>query len=148
MNFLVSIALKLFSGSTLSFVSGVVKNLSDTHAAVVASQTGLATEQTKAVVSAEIARQNVVGSLMMAMMSHPIWWIAWCLFVLPVGIYDALIHLKSILCPFLGSACQWDILRVPATQESWDMYVVLSFFGIFAASGVVTSIAKMITVPR
>lgn len=134
--------LKMFTGPVLSFVSNIVGKLSDEHVAIVQAQTGLTAAQTTAVVGAEIARQNVVGNVMVTMMNHPIWWVGWALFVLPVGFYDALIHIKSLACPFDVAACAWNIPRVPATQEDWDKMVVLSFFGIFGASTVVSAIVS------
>ena len=131
MGWLASIALKFFTSSTLSFVSGVVSKLSDAHVAVVQAQTGLDATKVTGVIAAEQTRLAAVSNVMMTMMSHPIWWVGWALLVLPVGLYDAQIHFKSILCPYLASVCEWDIKRVPQVQESWDMYVVLSFFGLF-----------------
>ena len=142
MEWIASIFLKVFTGGTLSFVSNIVSKLSDQHVAVVQAQTGLTAAQTNAVVTAEVARQGIVGNVMMSMMNHPIWWVGWALFVLPVGAYDALIHIKSLACPFMADACTWNIPRVPSTQEDWDKMVVLSFFGIFGASAVVGAIVS------
>jgi len=146
--FLATIFLKVFTGSTLSFVSNILQSLTSEHVAIVQAQTGLAATEATAVVNAEISRQVVQGNLLGAMMKHPIWWIAWCLFVLPAGCYVALIHIKSLACTFYGDACSWNILRVPPQIELWDNYVVLSFFGLAAASSVVSSIAGRIQVPR
>jgi hypothetical protein len=145
---LASFFLKFFTGSTLSFVSSIVTQLTNEHAAIVTAQTTLTGIEVGAVINAEIARQNAQAGLISAMMAHPIWWIGWALFVLPAGLYVALIHLKSILCPFWGSACAWNILEVPAKLEAWDNYVVLSFFGLAAAGPIVTALASKITLPK
>lgn len=136
--------LKFFTGTALSFVSNIVGKLSDAHVAIVQAQTGLDATKVTGVVEAERTRLAAVSNVTMAAMTHPVWWIGWVLFVIPVGLYDAIIHGKSILCPFWSFACTWDILRVPPTQESWDMYVVLSFFGLAATSSVITSIAQSV----
>lgn len=148
MGFLASFALKFFSGTVLSFVSNVVSKLADEHVAIVQAQTGLAIAEVGGVVAAEQTRMNAQASITLASMTHPVWWIGWVLFVIPAGAYDALIHLKSLACPFFDAACTWNILRVPATIEAWDQYVVLSFFGLAATSSVVSSIAGRIGTPK
>jgi len=140
MGWLASIALKLFSGPVLSFVSGVVKSLTDEHQAVVVAQTGLAATEVTAVVSAEISRQQALASVMQAEMTHRIWWWGWALFVLPAGAYVALIHIKSLSCAFFATACTWNIPEVPHQIEAWDNYIVLSFFGLAAASTILAPI--------
>ena len=62
------------------------------------------------------------------------------MFVLPAGAYVAIIHLKSIMCAFFGTACMWNIPEVPKQIEAWDTYIVLSFFGLAAASSILGSI--------
>jgi len=140
MGLIASFLLRFFTGSTLSFVGNVLQSLTSEHVAVVQAQTGLAATEATAVVNAEIARQSVQANLLGAMMRHPIWWIAWCLFVLPAGCYVALIHVKSLACTFFGAACGWNVLRVPPQIEAYDQLVVLSFFGLAAASSVVSAI--------
>lgn len=140
MGWIASIALKLFTGSTLSFVSNIVTSLTNEKVAVVTAQTGLAATEVVAVVDAEKARVAAQSQIQMAQMTHPIWWVAWTLFVIPVGLYDALIHMKSVLVPFYPSVLHWNIPEVPAQIEAWDMYVILSMFGLAVTSSVVTSI--------
>jgi hypothetical protein len=125
----------------------VLKSLTSEHVAVVQAQAGLAATEASAVVNAEIARQSAQANLLGAMMRHPVWWLAWCLFVLPAGLYVALIHLKSLACTFFDAACGWNILRVPPQIEAYDQLVVLSFFGLAAASSVVGMIAARIGAP-
>ena len=144
MGFVASFFLKFFTGSALSFVSNIVGKLSDAHVAVVQANTGLSAVEAQGVVKAEVVRTGAQRDVQMAQMSHPIWWTAWVLFVIPPGVYTSIIHLKSILCPFVADACTWNILRVPATIESWDMYVVLSMFGLAATSSVIGLIANRV----
>jgi hypothetical protein len=139
MGWLASLALKFFSGSTLSFVSKVVGTLANERIAVVQAQTGLAATEVTAVVQAEISRQQALSSVMQAEMTHRIWWWGWALFVLPAGAYVALIHIKSLAC-FFGYACTWNIPEVPKQIEAWDTYIVLSFFGLAATSSILGSI--------
>lgn len=148
MGFLASFLLKFFSSGVLSFVSNIVGKLSDQRIAIVQAQAGLAAGEVTAVIAAEQTRISAQASTIMAAMNHPIWWIGWALFVLPAGCYAALIHSKSLLCPFFVSVCEWNILRVPATTEAWDQLVVLSFFGLAATSSVVGLIASKIGTPK
>ena len=144
MAWLAKIGLFLFSGPVLSFVSNVIGSLTNEKIAVVQAQTGLAAAEAQAIVTAEAARVAAQASAQMAAMSHPVWWVAWALFVLPVAFYDAAIHAKSLLCMFATNvqACNaaWVILEVPKEIESWDMYVVLAMFGLAVTSSVVTGI--------
>lgn len=146
MAWLAGIALKLFSGPTLTFVSNVIGSLTNEKIAIVQAQTGLAAAEAAAVVQAEAARVAAQANAQMAAMSHPVWWVAWGLFVLPVAFYDAAIHVKSLLCMLSADAkvcnAAWVILEVPKEIESWDMYVVLSMFGLAVTSSVVTSIVN------
>ena len=148
MGFIASLFLKVFTGSTLSFVSNILKSLTSEHVAVVQAQAGLDATMATAVVQAEVARVAAQSQVQMAQMTHPIWWVAWTLFVIFPGIYDALIHLKSIMCPFFEDACTWNIPRVPATIEAWDMYVILSMFGLAATSSVISLIAGKVSMPK
>lgn len=141
MSWLASFFLKAFTGSTLSFVSKVVTSLANEKVAVVQAQTGLAATEVTGIVQAEISRQQALSTVMQAEMTHRIWWWGWALFVLPAGTYVALIHLKSIMCAFIGTACMWNIPEVPKQIEAWDTYIVLSFFGLAATSSILGSIA-------
>ena len=140
MSWLASIFLKVFTGSTLSFVSSIISSLTNEKVAIVTAQTGLAATEVTAVVQAEISRQQALASIMQAEMTHRIWWWGWSLFVLPAGAYVAIIHLKSIMCAFFGTACMWNIPEVPKQIEAWDTYIVLSFFGLAATSSILGSI--------
>lgn len=140
--------LKFFTGSTLSFVSGIVTQLTNEHAAIVTAQTTLTGVEVSSVVNAEISRYSAQASLETAMLAHKIWWVGWSCFVLPAGLYVALIHAKSILCPFWETACSWNIPEIPHQLEMWDGLVVMSFFGIAGVSAVVQAIAGKITLPK
>jgi hypothetical protein len=142
MGWLASIALKLFTGGTLSFVSNIVTSLTNEKVAIVTAQTGLAATEVTGVIQAEISRQQALSSVMQAEMTHRIWWWGWALFVLPAGAYVAIIHLKSIFCAFFGTACMWNIPEVPKQIEAWDTYIVLSFFGLAATSSILNSVVS------
>jgi hypothetical protein len=80
------------------------------------------------------ARLGAQKDVLMAMLGHPIWWVAWSLFVFPVGFYHAAIFIVSTLdAPFI-------IKRVPEVQEQWAQMIVLSFFGLFVGTGIVGAV--------
>lgn len=72
--------------------------------------------------------------LSMVAMNHPLWWAAWLLFVLPVGLYHALIFVVSTLDLALV------VRRVPPVQEEWAMWIVISIFGAQGAAGITAGI--------
>ena len=90
-----------------------------------------------AVVQAEIARQSALKDLTVNAMSHPIWWVAWCLGVFPVLGYHACIFWVSVF-PGLG----WSILKVPADQIEFGRTVTQWMFGIGGASALVTAVTQ------
>jgi len=141
MGWLAGIFFKYFTGSALNFVSGIVGKLADSHVAIIQAQTGLDATAITGLVNAEISRQQALSTVMQAEMTHRIWWWGWALFVLPAGAYVALIHIKSLTCAFYVQACTWNIPEVPRQIEAWDNYIVLSFFGLAAASTIMGSIA-------
>lgn len=87
-----------------------------------------------AVVQAEIAKTNAQKEMNIVGMNHPIWWFAWALFVLPVGLYHASIYFVSIF------HLVYVIDRVPPVQEQWGMWIVMSLFGAQVSTGVISQI--------
>lgn len=86
------------------------------------------------VVKAEIARVQAQSANTREGMNHRVWWFAWALFVFPVGLYNFMIYFVSIF------HLEMVIDRVPATQEEWARWIVLSLFGAQAASGIVNKV--------
>jgi hypothetical protein len=70
-------------------------------------------------------------------MNHPIWWVAWSLFVLPPGVYHACIYWVSTF-PALG----WAIQQVPAKQEEWGQMAVVYLLGAQVGTGIIKSIVE------
>lgn len=98
--------------------------------------------QALALIGYEARRTDVQGNLLLAAMAHPLWWIAWALFVLPVGVYHAAIYIVSTLdAPLI-------IKQVPKTQEEWGLLIVMSIFGIHGATGIVAAIVDRIGAKR
>lgn len=80
------------------------------------------------------ARRDVT----IAGMSHPIWWLGWAMFVIPLGIY---------WCKVLV----WDkVLKLGATDPltgivgEWAGYIVLGMFGLQIGTGIVGGIMNRV----
>lgn len=84
------------------------------------------------------AQQN----LLLAAMSHPVWWWAWGLFVFPVGLYHAAIFILSTLG--IGPDVIV-VLRVPAEQEKMAREIVSTIFTLQAGTGVAAAAAQTVT---
>lgn len=89
-----------------------------------------------AIVQSETERNKGVVNVTLAMMNHPIFWVAWGLGVFPVFLYHASIFWVSTF-PFWG----WVVLRVPPDQIEFAKTVVGSVFTLTGASTVVAGIA-------
>ncbi len=95
---------------------------------------GTEKDEAAALLAHEGLRVAAQQSVTLAAMNHRVWWIAWALFVLPVGLYHAAIFLVSTFgAPFV-------IQRVPATQEQWAQLIVLSMFGLYAGTSIVDAV--------
>jgi hypothetical protein len=140
--------LSLFTGPLLKIIPGIFKALSSEQIAKFQAESGLGIAEATALAQAETARLAAQSNVQMAAMTHPIWWVAWVLFVFPVGLYMAANYLKSVGCMFAENyhTCNaaWQILQVPPTLESWGFYVVMSMFSLSVASSVVSKIASSI----
>lgn len=88
----------------------------------------------------DTARLQVQQNLILAAMTHPIWWWAWALFVFPVGFYHAAIFVTSTV-PWLNG---WTILRVPATQEAWALSIIQTIFVAQVGTGIAGAVAQSI----
>jgi hypothetical protein len=75
---------------------------------------------------------------MIAGMSHPIWWLGWALFVLPLGIYwTKVIVWDKVLA--LGSTAP-----LTGLIGDWAGTVVLGLFGLQVGSGLIGSILNRV----
>ena len=90
-------------------------------------------------IRAEIARRGAQRDLGIAAMSHPVWWIAWGLFVIPVGLYHATIFILSTLG--IGPET-YAVLKVPADQQRLSEVVIQYLFLAQASAGVAGVVIK------
>lgn len=100
----------------------------------------LAVELAAKDIDGEIERRKAQRDLGIASMSHPVWWLAWALFVIPVGIYHAAIFtLSTLSIPPCGlgivEGC-YSVLRVPPAQEELSKAIIQYLFLAQAGAGI------------
>ena len=92
-----------------------------------------------AAIGFEVTKVSAQRDIVLAAMSHPVWWWAWGLFVFPVGLYHAAIFLLSVAG--VGPET-FAVLRVPPTQEAWAKDIIQTIFIAQAGTGAVASISQ------
>lgn len=107
----------------------------------------------------ETAKLQAEQNIILAAMTHRIWWWAWALFVFPIGgyqfaiyfvsIFDALLNTPGCFFPQHGQPikvgvqlCEWYVTRVPPEQEAWARLIIPTIFALQTGSGVVAGIVK------
>ena len=86
----------------------------------------------------ETAKLSAEANVVVAAMTHRVWWWAWALFVFPIGFYSAVIFVTSTIPALNG----WVVLRVPAEQEAWAHMIIPTIFALQTGSGVVAAVVK------
>lgn len=128
----------IFSLSTLlpQIVTGTFGWLNKKQDTALAENSN-AKDVTVALVQSEATHFSDVKDVTLAMMSHPIFWIAWGLGVFPVMLYHAAIFFVSTF-PVLG----WTVLKVPDVELEYARLVVGSVFTLTGCSTVVAGLAS------
>jgi hypothetical protein len=93
-------------------------------------------------IKGDTTRTQVQGGLVMAAMSHKVWWWAWGLFVFPVGLYHATIFMLST---FGIGPETFAVLKVPPDQGEWARDIIKTIFIAQAGTGVAAMAAQSIT---
>ena len=110
----------------------------------------------------EAARYQTWSNVTIAAMAHPVWWLAWAMFVVPVGLYDGMIYFVSTFDAWLNTAgcyipthataiqagrhvCEWFVTAVPPDQASSRANIIYFIFGAQAASGAAAGIAQALS---
>lgn len=89
-----------------------------------------------ALVQNDSSHVGAIRDVTTAMMSHPVFWVAWGLGVFPVLLYHACIYFVSTF-PMIG----WTVLKVPHDELAFGQMVIGSVFTLTGASTVVAGIA-------
>jgi hypothetical protein len=110
----------------------------------------------------QAAREAAQASITMQAMTHPIWWVAWCGFVLPPMLYDAAIYFVSTFDTWLNTPgchiwkineavpkgiklCEYYVRKVPADQAAARGSIIYFIFGAQAAAGVAGGLVDIAT---
>jgi hypothetical protein len=125
---------KVLGDSIVTPILGAYMKAKDVNLEALRAKLGTEQAEAAALLAHEAARIAAQREVTLAAMNHRVWWVAWALFVLPVGLYHAAIFLVSTFdAPFV-------IQRVPATQEAWAQLIVLSMFGLYATTSIVDAV--------
>jgi hypothetical protein len=88
-------------------------------------------------IDARIERTRARKELGLMAMTHPVWWFAWCMFVIPVGLYHAMIFMLSTfgIPPCTAEIVEgcFTVLKVPSDQAETARIIVRNIF--FAQGG-------------
>jgi len=123
----------------------IVKGLIEAYKAKLANATEkdkLAVDLAGKEIEAQIAHKMAQRDLGIAGMNHPVWWIAWALFVIPVGLYHATIFILSTLS--IGPET-YAVLKVPPAQEALSSAIISYLFLAQAGAGVIGAAIKRLS---
>jgi hypothetical protein len=117
----------------LTGLFGWLNKKEDTRVVEINNSATVSTE----VIKNDTAHIAAVRDVTMAMLNHPVFWVAWGLGVFPVLLYHACIFFVSTF-PALG----WTVLKVPNEELEYARLVVGSVFTLTGTSTVVAGIAS------
>jgi hypothetical protein len=117
----------------LTGLFGWLNKKEDTRVVEINNSATVSTE----VIKNDTAHITAVRDVTMAMLNHPVFWVAWGLGVFPVLTYHAAIFFVSTF-PALG----WTVLKVPNEELEYARLVVGSVFTLTGTSTVVAGIAS------
>lgn len=125
------------AGIDLNNILGSVARIYEKKADTALGKEKVAAEVAGELIKGDIEHVKAKKELGLAAMTHPIWWVAWGLFVFPVGFYHAGIFFLSILS--IGPQT-YAILQVPPEQEKWAREIVMHIFTLQAGAGIAGAI--------
>jgi hypothetical protein len=141
------VALPAWLGKVVADLIGgpIVKALLDGYKATLDARNTRdhqAVDLAKADIEASVAHSKDRRDLGIAAMSHPVWWIAWSLFVIPPGLHHAAIYLMSTLG--IGPD-QFAVLAVPTEQKAMTREIVSTIFFLQGGSGIAGAVIQRLT---
>jgi hypothetical protein len=98
-----------------------------------------AVDLAKSDIDASIKRSEHRRDLGLAAMSHPVWWLAWALFIIPAGLHHAAIYVLSTLS--VGPA-EFAVLAVPLEQKAITREFIQWMLGAQVTSGIAGAVLK------
>lgn len=126
--------LGIFGDSILKPILSTIQNRQNTDAEKFKAQTGADQATATDLIRYRLETNKIASAERIEAMKRRVWWIAWGLFVFPVGLYHAAIYVVSTLdAPIV-------IQRVPPVQEQWGVWIVLSIFGAHVTDNIITTV--------
>lgn len=142
MGWLLTLGMKFLSSGALTTIANYLAAKQN----ATASKFGKFGEVMIATINGEVELRKVQGQVLTTAMGHPIFWLGWIFFVLPVAFYngsilyvsvfDAHLNVPGCVIPDIGqlvpqgrSMCHYFVRRIPALQESWANTMVMFIFG-------------------
>lgn len=89
-----------------------------------------------AVVQAQAAGVQAQKEINIIGMGHPIWWVAWGLYVIPAGFHSFAVHFVSTF------HLAWVVDKLPPEFIAQDQIMILSIFGAQVTTGLTQTIAN------
>lgn len=147
------------AGIDLNNILGSITRIYEKRADTALGKEKVAGEVAVEFIKSDVAHINARKDLGLAAMTHPVWWAAWVLFVIPVGVYEGMIFYVSTFdmwlntpgctIPAIGEAvergakvCEWYVRRVPADQRANGRIIILSIFSLQGAAGITGAIIQ------
>lgn len=160
-----SIAASILQGVLGTVVTPLFNYLSkrqDTALEKFRVDTGMTRDAAIELLRTDAVVKNATKDVVLAAMTHPIWWVAWLFFVVPVAAYegaiffvstfDSILNAPGCYIPEIGSVlrpgghvCEHFVRRVPSEQEEIARIIVQSIFLAQVGTGATAGIVHAIT---
>lgn len=148
-------------GAMVKPLFGWLERRTDAEVEKLKAERGVDRDAALELIKADAAIKTAQRDVITAAMMHPVWWLAWLGFVLPVAGYhaaifivstaDAWINTPGCIIPAMGEAvvkgakvCEAYVRRVPREQEEWARQIIGSIFIAQAGTGALAGIVHAI----
>jgi hypothetical protein len=127
------------ASTALGAITGPLLNAYKARLAATNTTDKLAVDLALADISAERDRRNAQRDMGIMAMNHWLWWVAWGLFVIPVGIHHAAVYAVSILGITPDVLV---ILAVPEAERLRGDAIVQAIFLLQSGAGIAGTLIK------
>jgi hypothetical protein len=87
-------------------------------------------------IQGDVQKSIAMMDLQKSAMNHPIWWLAWALYILPAGVHSAAVHFVSTFHLALI------VDKLPPDFIAQDKMIVMSLFGAQIGTGVIDKVVN------
>lgn len=95
-----------------------------------------AAQVSTAAVQGDVQKSLAMIELQKSAMNHPIWWVAWALYIIPAGMHSAAVHLVSTFHLALI------VDKLPSDFIAQDKMMVMYLFGAQIGTGVIDKVVN------